>query len=139
MIDWTATIPAATRAAEALAEAKAQARAEITTRISAARSAMITTLPGQQMIYLAKEAEAARYISDPAPDLATYPLLAAEIGITAPDAWQLAQIWLGMADLWRQAAAQLEALRLGTAAAVEAAGTVAEGDAAMTVLRGDFR
>ena len=136
MIDWTATIPAEARAAEALAEAKATARAEITTRISAARSAMITTLPGQQMIYLAKEAEAARYIADPAPDLATYPMLAAEIGITAPDAWQLAQIWLSMADLWRQAAAQLEALRLGTAAAVEAAGTVGEVEAAMGVLRG---
>lgn len=138
MIDWTAVIPAETRATEALAEAKAQARAEITARISAARATMITTLPGQQMIYLAKEAEAARYIADPAPDLATYPMLAAEIGITAPDAWQLAQIWLAMADLWRQEAAQLEALRLGTAAAVEAAGTVAEVDAAMTVLRGAF-
>jgi hypothetical protein len=136
MIDWTATVPAETRAAMALAEAKAQARAEITARISAARSAMITTLPGQQMIYLAKEAEAARYIADPAPDLATYPLLAAEIGITAPDAWQLAQIWLGMANLWRQAAAGLEALRLGTAAAVEAAGTVGEVDAVMGVVRG---
>ncbi|SEO27712.1 hypothetical protein SAMN04488103_11836 [Gemmobacter aquatilis] len=131
MIDWTLMKSPETRATEALAEAKAQARTEITARISAARATMITTLPGQQMIYMAKEAEAARYIADPAPDPATYPLLAAEIGITAPDAWQLAQIWLGMADLWRQAAAQLEALRLGTAAAVEAADTVGEVDAAM--------
>ena len=135
MIDWTATVPAEARAAMALAEAKSAARAEITTRISAARSAMIITLPGQQMIYLAKEAEAARYIADPAPDLATYPMLAAEIGITAPDAWQLAQIWLGMADIWRQAAAGLEALRLATAAAIEAAGTVAEVETALARLR----
>ncbi|SEN77239.1 hypothetical protein SAMN04488103_107184 [Gemmobacter aquatilis] len=134
MIDWTLMKSPETRATEALAEAKAQARAEI----SAARATMITTLPGQQMIYMAKEAEAARYIADPAPDLATYPLLAAEIGITAPDAWQLAQIWLAMADLWRQAAAGLEALRLGTAAAVAAAGTVAEVAAALIAFRAAF-
>lgn len=132
-IDWEQLIPAETLAAATLAAAKTVARAEITARISAARSAMITTLPGQQMIYLAKEAEARAFLTDPAPDLAAYPLLSAEIGITAPDALQLAQIWLNMGDLWRSTAAGLEALRLGAAAAVEAAGTLEEVGNAMAV------
>ncbi|MDQ1847660.1 hypothetical protein Q9299_05105 [Gemmobacter fulvus] len=136
-IDWAHLIPAEALAAAALATAKSAARAEITARISAARSAMITTLPGQQMIYLAKEAEARAFLTDPAPDLAAYPLLSAEIGITAPNALQLAQIWLNMGDLWRSTAAGLEALRLGSAAAVEAAGTVAEVEAAMGVFEGE--
>ena len=132
-IDWAQLVPAEALAAAALATAKSVARAEIIAHISAARSALITTLPGQQMIYLAKEAEARAFLTDPAPDLAAYPLLAAEIGITAPDALQLAQVWLNMGDLWRSTAAGLEALRLGAAAAVEAAGTVEEVGDAMAV------
>ena len=113
-------------AAEALATAKAAARARLSTTITAARSAVITVLPGQDMIYQAKEAEARAWIADPAPDLTNYPLLSAEIGLTAPDAHSLAQLWLNMAQLWRQAAAELEALRLGIGAAIDAAQTVEE-------------
>lgn len=130
MIDWTQLQTAEIRAAEALAEAKQRARADLAAAVAEARAAYITTLPGQQMIYMAKEAEARAYVADPAPDLANYPLLSAEVGITAPDAWQLAQIWLALADLWRNAAAQIEAWRLGAAAAIDAAGTVAEVEAA---------
>ena len=124
MIDWSLMQSPETRAAQALAEAKSRARTDLAAAVATARAAYITTLPGQQMIYIAKEAEAHAYVADPAPDLATYPLLSAEIGITAPDAWQLAQIWLAMADIWRQAAAQIEAWRLGIAAQIEAAQSV---------------
>ena len=72
--------------AEALVAAKATARARLAAAITAARSAVITVLPGQDMIYQTKEAEARAWIADPAPDLANYPLLSAEIGLTAPDA-----------------------------------------------------
>lgn len=130
MIDWTRLQSPETRAAEALAAAKARAQADLAAAVAEARAAYITTLPGQQMIYLAKEAEARAYVAEPAPDLANYPLLSAEVGITAPDAWQLAQIWLALADLWRQAAAQIEAMRLGATAAIDAAVTVAEVEAA---------
>lgn len=109
------------RIAADLAAAKAQAIAAVNDWAGRARARHITIAPGQSMIYLAKEAEARAWIADPTPDPAAYPLLSAELGITAPDAWQLAQIWLGMADIWRQAAAQLEALRLGTIAQIEAA------------------
>lgn len=85
---------------------------------------------------MAKEAEARAFLAEPDPDLADYPMLSAEVGITAPDAETLAQIWLNMVVLWRSAAAGLEALRLTTAAAIEAAGTVAEVDAAMAAIRG---
>lgn len=112
--------------AEALAAAKATARTRLASTITAARSAVITVLPGQDMIYQAKEAEARAWIAAPALDLADYPLLSAEIGLTAPDAHSLAQLWLNMAQLWRQAAAELEALRLGIGAQIDAAGTVEE-------------
>lgn len=125
-IQWDQLIAADSRAAAALAEARATAHAALATRIAAARSALITDLPGQQMIYLAKEAEARAFLADPAPDLAAYPLLAAEVGLTAPDAQALAQIWLNMAMLWRNAAAGLEATRLALGAAIDAATTVAE-------------
>lgn len=95
---------------------------------------LITVLPGQEMTYQAEEAEAARWLADPVPDPADCPLLVAEIGITAPDAHQLAQLWLNMAAIWRQTAAGLEALRLSVGAAIEAAETVEGLAASMSVL-----
>ena len=79
--------------------------------------AFITAPPGQDLIHQAKEAEARAWITatnaastipatGPAPVLADFPLLSAEI--TAPDAHSLAQLWLSMATLWRRAAAGLE-------------------------------
>lgn len=118
--------------AEALAAAKATARARLAATIIAARSALITVLPGQDMIYQAKEAEARAWIADPAPDLANYPLLSAEIGLTAPDAHSLAQLWLNMASLWRETAAALEVTRLTIGAAINAAETIEQIDAAMS-------
>ncbi|GHC41739.1 hypothetical protein GCM10007291_49550 [Gemmobacter nanjingensis] len=133
-IDWSRTITAEARAATALEAAKAEARVTLAAAVTAARAALITDLPGQSMIYLAKEAEAARWAADPAPDLADYPLIAAEIGITAPDGASLAQIWLNLAALWRSAAADLEALRLTTRAAIDAATTLEEVGAAVSQL-----
>lgn len=135
-IQWSQMITADTRAVEALAQARAAARAALSAHIEAARAALITDLPGQSMIYLAKEAEARSFLAEPEPDMADYPMLAAEVGITAPDAETLAQIWLNMADIWRNAAAGLEALRLSTAAAIDAAATPAAVEAAMATVRG---
>lgn len=126
MIDWSRMQTSEMSADEALKSAQVQARALLNIRMAKERARFITTLPGQEMIYLAKEAEAVRYVADPIPDLTRFPMLAAEIGITAPDAWQLAQIWLAMADLWREAAAQLEAYRLRISAEIDAAESLAE-------------
>ena len=118
--------------AEALADAKGAARARLSAHIDAARRSLITPLTGQDMIYLAKEAEALAWVGAEDPALADYPLLAAEIGITAPDADQLAQLWLNMAAIWRQTAAQLEAWRLSAGAAVDMAETPEDAWAAIT-------
>ncbi|NTT87832.1 hypothetical protein [Tabrizicola fusiformis] len=89
------------------------------------RARYITAIPGQEMIYLKKEEEARRYIAqEPEPSsLSDYPMIAAEIGITAPTAWQIAQIWMQMSALLSSTAAGLEGLRLGTIAALDAATT----------------
>lgn len=134
MIDWSRTITAEARAAAALEAAKAEARVTLAAAVTAARAALITDLPGQSMIYLAKEAEARAWMADPTPDPAAYPLLSAELGITAPDGASLAQIWLNLATLWRSTAADLEALRLTASAAIDAATTVEEVGAAMAGL-----
>jgi hypothetical protein len=133
-IDWSRTITAEARAAAALEAAKAEARVTLAAAVTAARAALITDLPGQSMIYLAKEAEARAWMADPTPDPAAYPLLSAELGITAPDAASLAQIWLNLATLWRSTAADLEALRLTTRAAIDAATTPEEVGAAVSQL-----
>lgn len=124
-------VPPASDPASDLAQAQNAAQHRLSMIISNSRVQMITDLPGQDMIYLAKEAEARAWVNAVAPDLADYPLLAAEIGITAPDADQLAQLWLNMAALWRAAAAQLEALRLTTQAAIASAASPEEIDAIM--------
>lgn len=121
-------------AEQLLADAKAGARAHLTAAISAARTAMITDLPGQDMIYLAKEAEARAWVAAEEPDLADFPLLSAEIGITAPDAASLAQLWLNLATLWRAAAADLEALRMAVGGAIDAAASVEDVEAALAIL-----
>lgn len=108
-----------------LETAKAAAIARVNDWAGRERAQHITIAPGQDMIYLAKEAEALRYLADPDPDPAEYPLIAAEVGVTAPDAYQIAQIWAQMAGMWRQVAAQIEAVRLGTIAQIEAAQTEA--------------
>ena len=131
MIDWSRTITAEARAAAALEAAKAEARVTLAAAVTAARAALITDLPGQSMIYLAKEAEARAWIADPTPDPVAYPLLSAELGITAPDGASLAQIWLNLATLWRSTAADLEALRLTASAAIDAATTPEEVGAVM--------
>ena len=111
------------RVAEAMTRAKLAARARINTASGQARLALVTDIPGQTAIYQAKEAEARAFLAAGG-DVATpetYPLLIAEIGITAPTAYQLAQVWVGMAHLFRQAAAASERARLTAIAAVDAA------------------
>lgn len=75
------------------------------------------------MLYLRKEAEAKAWVADPDPQLASYPLIAAEVGFTAADGAQIAQVWLNMAALWAQAAASIETARLGAIATIDAATT----------------
>lgn len=134
---WVSAERRVVRGAEAvsanLAGARLQAIARINAAIGARRKAFVTDIPAQEMLYLEKRSEALRYLAeDPEPEaLDGYPLLAAEIGITAPTAWQLAQIWANQAAMLVAVAAHLETLRLGAIAAIETAATAEEIEAAL--------
>lgn len=123
--------PAATaaRIARDLESARSAGLASIQAAIAAVRAPFVTDLPGQEMIYQRKEAEARAWLADPAPDLAHYPFLAREIGITAPTAHELAQIWLNMAAMLTAQGSVLEGLRQSANAAVAAAASATEIDA----------
>ena len=95
---------------------RASARERVDGMIYEARLRFVTPLPGQDAIYLAKEAEAKVYLAaDPAPaDLSAFPYLAAEVGITAPTALDLARIWAFQGAQFRQLGAFTEHLRMST-------------------------
>lgn len=114
-----------------------RARAVVRVEVLAgcARNRWITPSVAAAGVYLAKESEARAWLAAGEPeDLTDFPLISAEVGITAPTAWHIVQTWLGMAAVWRPIAAAIEAGRLTAKAAIEAANTGAEVDAAMGVL-----
>lgn len=72
---------------------------------------------GKHQLYSDKRDEAMRYIAaddapGPAPDLAGYPYIAAEVGISAPTPRALAELWLEMDRQWKQVAALIESISL---------------------------
>ena len=106
-----------------IAPIQARYLGRVNAMMTVTRTKFITALPAQDMIYLRKETEALAYVADPAPDMANYPFLWAEIGVTAPDAWSVAQVWLYMSAMWRGIAAQLEGIRITAVNAIEQAST----------------
>lgn len=96
------------------------------------RRLYVTDIPGQEALYLMKEAEARAWVASANPDATQFPLIAAEVGITAPTADEVAQVYLNLAAIYTVAAAQLETVRLGhiaqaeTAPTAEAAAAVAD-------------
>jgi len=113
---------------------KGKALASVREMVGTTRQAYITDLPGQDAIYQAKETEAKAYIDDPSPNMAGYPMLAAETGITAATPTELANLWITMGTQWRSVAAQVEAARMTANAAIGNAATVADIEAALTAL-----
>jgi hypothetical protein len=107
--------------------ARVEAIAHINHVIGVRRLGMITVIPGQEMIYNAKEAEAKAFLAlKPAPtDMTDYPFLEAEIGITAPTATDLANLWVVLSGQWKAIGSQLEQLRLGTVGDINTATDVA--------------
>jgi hypothetical protein len=106
----------------ALGPMRMRAVEEINARVDQLRRRYITSIAGQEAIYLRKEAEARAYLAAEAPELADYKWLAAEVGITAPTAYELAQIWLNKAHIWAELVGpQIEGLRQASIAAVQAA------------------
>lgn len=112
-----------TEKAHDLGVARTSAIDKINTLSGRARLAMVTDIPGQQMIYLQKEQEAKDFFADPDPQLENYPLIAAEVGVIAETPYEVAQIWANMAHglvLW---AARLEKARMSAITQLEQAQT----------------
>ena len=112
-----------------LQEHRQGAVARINRAAGAVRRLYITDIPGQEALYLMKEAEARAWLAETVPDPANHPLIAAEIGITAPSGDEVAQVYLNLAAIYVQAAAQLEHARLGHIAMAEIASTSEAADA----------
>lgn len=111
--------------------ARVRAIARVNAAAGQVRRRYITEIPGQEMIYLQKEAEAVAFLANPAPDPARYPFIAAEVGATAPSAHEVAQVYVNLAALLRTAGATLEQLRLGAIVAIETTDTAAGIEAAV--------
>lgn len=78
---------------------RAAREAEIARAAAAARALFAT--PGKDGIYLSKREEAEAWIAAGEPeDLAEYPYLSQETGVTAPTTSQLALLWINLNILW---------------------------------------
>ena len=86
----------------------------INAAIAGVRKRFVTDIPGQEALYLEKRDEAVAYLAEtPEPaTLADYALLASEVGITAPDAYTLSQVWINRAHLFRVVGGLTENLRM---------------------------
>lgn len=95
-----------------LPEIKSKALRFVGEECSKVRSLYITDISGQEMIYTMKRDEAVAYLNDSNPILSNYPLISAEIGITATTAYEVAQVYINMSNMFTQALAALENIRL---------------------------
>lgn len=114
---------------------------KINKMVGETRLEFITDLPGQEATYLAKEQEAAAFLSaDPEPtDLTDYQFIEQEMIATGWTAHATAQTLANMAHYWRLLAAQLEGLRRGYIVQVEAASTQPEIDVLVDDLKASLR
>ncbi|MBB3608682.1 hypothetical protein [Rhizobium sp. BK602] len=114
-------------ATETLAQLKDRLRSLVDAEAEAERLKYITPGVGQSMTYQQKAAEASRYLAATDPDAADYPLLSAEVGITAEDIAGVAAIVDAAFRQWQAIGSAIEAVRLGAKAQITAA---ADADAA---------
>ncbi len=117
-----------------LAAAKAAATAEVDRQAEATRRLYITPGSAQALVYEAKRHEALALADDQSPDPADYPLLVAEVGITAATLAEVGAAVLAMATQWRAIAAQVERVRLTAKASIAGANSIAAVRAASTGL-----
>lgn len=114
----------------ALAAVKATLKARLDADAEAERLHYITAGAGQAMTYQQKAAEAAACLADPEPDPADYPLLAAEIGITAETLAGVATVVHGQHQAWRVIGGLIEGARLNGKKEIDAAPTAEAAQAA---------
>ena len=112
-----------------LGEIKTRLKAEVDKAAEVERLKYITPGTGQAMTYQQKVAEAQGYIAATNPKLTDYPLLASEVGITAPTLSEVAETVLVAYRQWQQIGAMIEAIRLGAKRDIDAAGNANEAHA----------
>jgi hypothetical protein len=127
--DWTPE-----PSSESLADLKVRLKARIDDAAEAERREYITQGAGQAMTYMQKADEASRYMSATDPDASGYPLLSAEVGITAPTLQEVARVVHAAYSQWQIIGAAIEAARLATKAAIKSAKTIEEALAAANAL-----
>ena len=109
--------------AEILESAKTSAKSRVDSMAGEVRQLIGSQGYGQEMTYLVKVAEAEKFMADPAPQESTYPMIYAEVGITAETPAGVATTVLEMHAMWRQIGAAIEAVRLGAKAEIANAET----------------
>ncbi|MGO4665161.1 hypothetical protein [Bosea sp. 2RAB26] len=102
---------------------KRRLKSAIDAAAEAERLKYITPGAGQAMTYQPKADEARRLADDQAPDPAGYPLLSAEVGITASTLADVGEAVMAAYQQWIQIGALIEAARLSAKQAIDAAKT----------------
>uniref|UniRef100_A4WS53 Uncharacterized protein n=1 Tax=Cereibacter sphaeroides (strain ATCC 17025 / ATH 2.4.3) TaxID=349102 RepID=A4WS53_CERS5 len=125
--DDVAPIEPAPPALEAL---KAQAVWGINQVVGEVRKRYITPILGQEALYVKKEQQAREWVAAEAPQIEDYKMIAREVGVTAPTADELAQIWLNMAAITEEAVSRLENIRMTAIYAIRSAAGAADVEAA---------
>ncbi|MDP9809343.1 hypothetical protein J2W42_002191 [Rhizobium tibeticum] len=122
----------------ALAEVKLRLKAAIDIAAEEERLKYITGGAGQAMTYQQKSDEAKRYFAaleaGGTPEPSDFPLLSVEVGITAQTLGDVAAVVNNAFLQWQVIGGAIEAARLGTKAAIEAATTVATAEAAASAV-----
>ncbi|MBA4774294.1 MAG: hypothetical protein H2044_01390 [Rhizobiales bacterium] len=120
----------------ALFQWKIMLSAKIDEEAERARLRYITGGSGQAMTYQQKAQEAAEVLAlvgSGEIDASHFPLLSAEVGITAATLVEVAQVVDYAYQTWRVVGAQIEALRLGGKASVSSASTIPAAKAAAQI------
>ena len=108
-----------------LNEIKIELKIEIDSAAEIERLKYITSGTGQAMTYQQKVAEAQSYKAATNPKPVDFPILASEVGITAPTLSEVADTVLAAYRQWQQIGAGIEAVRLGAKRDIDVAGTEA--------------
>lgn len=113
---------------------KAVLKTEIDAAAERERGRYITAGAGQAMTYQQKASEAVMLGDDPSPNPADYPLLSAEVGITAPTLTEVGAVVRQAHGQWILLGAAIESARLGAKKAVDEAEDEATARAAAEVV-----
>ncbi|OIN06066.1 hypothetical protein BFS86_19855 [Shewanella algae] len=113
---------------------KAGLKSQIDADAEIERLKYITTGAGQSMTYSQKSAEALAYLSASNPIASDYPLLSAEVGITAKDIAGVAAVVKAAYLQWQQIGSAIETTRLSAKKAITDAKDAAAAQAAVVNL-----